>query len=308
MSASIKRRRTKAVSGSVRSRTDAFLAELKSVSGSGYPGMKTDLAGVDEALGGLRGFMILGGLPGHMKSSLAVAFALRVVEHNDAAVLYVSSEMRANRVMRMICSAVTGLSRTLLDRDCLSQSKHASDREIYEKFVEKSGDRLFIHENSDGLGLDAIREKVEQVREETDAERILLVVDSIHDLAARQPTSSHWSEKGRIDSVMSAIGDMVEDGKIAAIGIAHLPKAKPVRDGDVFQFLGTAGIDYIADVTAILEREKARKGSKPRKSDDGGTLYEKLHLHICKNRFGEPGNSIPLKACPATCRFEAPGE
>lgn len=294
----------KAIEGSFCARGPAFMKEVETAASAESSGLLTRFAGLDSAFGGLRGLNILGGLPGGLKTSFAIQIGVRVLSEEGTGVLMFSAEMRAPRAMKMACSMLTGIPRHEIERGALADVKNKEGRAEFERFVNDEGRRFILRDAQDDLSSDALAAEVLRVREQLKVERLLVVADSLQYLTLRQPPSSQWSEKGRLDRLTACLMEIADEGRTCVLAVSHLPKSKAVRDGDVFQFLGSAGIDYSADATMTLEWERA---AAPR--THGGTagvpgLREcPVALRIWKNRWGAPDLTVDFLATPATGRF-----
>lgn len=255
---------------------DEFKAAVESRRPGVLRGLRSGIPALDSLLSGLGGVIVLGGLPGAGKTTLALQLAWDVAALNDDAVCLVqSAEMSISPVLDRLGK------RALAERDL---AVDALD-EIRDDFA-RVASRLVLEPPSRLTPWEDMSSALDSLRRFRRAKRSLVVIDSLHDVARRAPVGDSF--KDALDVQVQHARAVADRSRAAVILVAHQPKS--AGDSGVFAFSGSATIDYVADVTAVLV------------ADDDSGEERATRLRITKNRHGATGE-VHLAFRPPEFRF-----
>ncbi len=153
-----------------------------------FEGLETGFAKFDELIGGLNRFVLLAGMSGVGKSTLAVQLAMGVAAIEKVPVIYYSFEMSQRDLLTMV---VQNKSKTLFRNDIeLRGNAHdlQEDKSKAIKAADKSlkdiADRFYIVDASQGRTPDLldIKAQITNLQAKHKTQRILVVLDSIQDI------------------------------------------------------------------------------------------------------------------------------
>lgn len=239
-------------------------------------GVSTGFPRLDGALSGLHDVTVLGGLPGIGKTTLAFQIGWQAAEQG-AAVIYVSAEMHAADLRARLVAMLR------------AQSGAAAKREF-----KSVGRRVAILDGPSASVEDAKKEMA-ALKKQVRSKRGLVVIDSLQALALARRTHRRERDemKGVIDREMAQVRETAHKGGFAALVISHMPKGTQGRV-EQFTFSGSGGIDYGADVTALLVADEGE--------EEGATRVGR-RVEFLKNRFGSLA-SLRFTFYPAEHRYE----
>ena len=252
------------------------------------PGLETGLSRLDDAIGGVRGLGVIGGVPGVGKTTLGVQVGC-VVARNAVPFHFVSLEMFGPQLTTMLAGNVLHAERRAIERKGLVNGQ----ADAWNEWLDRTGDFVYIRESSEDVSVKAMRAWMSDARCVLGAERSLLVVDSLQHLGRRW-AGGRKSLKDALDDTMDALYQLAADENVAILVISHVPKTSG-RALQLFSYSGSGGIDYTADVTMMLEAD--------RRAVAAGKRTAPVKLSILKNRFGPPAE-IKLRHLATETRFE----
>lgn len=171
-----------------------YLKEYADSLGDGsneYRGLVTGFSEIDELISGLDRFILLAGRSGAGKTTLTAQLALGVAKHTP--VLFYSLEMGKPEVITMLLQGLAkGIYRNDIelrgnDPKLPEATKTKLDNAL--KDLDRLGDNIYIRDATDGIpriadpkDANSIYNTVEALKQRHNAERVLVVVDSVQDL------------------------------------------------------------------------------------------------------------------------------
>jgi hypothetical protein len=285
----------------------AYLQRLQDRRGQALLGLSTGLAGLDQALAGLRGLNFLAGGPGDGKTALCTSIAASALRaHPDAAVLFLSLDMGKTTLLdRLLCREAGLTYRELLARD-LSEDARRRLKVAQGRLSKEVLPRLRIVERQalrakGGLDAGLLSEHCCRLRAETGAARVLVVLDylGLIDIRGKGLTPTEADQR-RVEMLQEAAGLSRAAGSPDVFLIVS-----EVRKGDggrtrlsLDDVLGSTRVAYAADVVLLLERDDRAGGASPGRvalsvtvaKGRDGTARERLRLTFEHDvyRFLEP--------------------
>ena len=278
-----------------------FLDRLATRHGQRFRGLSTGdlLEPIDEALFGWRGFLLVGGLPGIGKTSLATNVGFDVLEHHDrtcpdgsSCFVFVSIEMSADDIYLRLLSQTSGLPWRIVANGNLSEDKNEHDgfqlspeqRVKWEKGVRKLealGDRLIIrgreHIPANGFVSPArwLTQLIEQAKTTTGTTRAFALLDYLQVIPVQvnsRMTHPLDREAFIVDELVKVARANPDDPLVV---ITRLPKSAfgRAREGgsDLGSVSGSVGAVYAADTVMFLE-----PSAEPAPKDDQSCLELKI--------------------------------
>lgn len=156
-----------------------------------YRGLVTGFSEIDNLISGLDRFILLAGRSGAGKTTLATQLALGVATHTP--ILFYSLEMSKGEITTMMLQVLAkGLYRNEIelqgnDPKLLTQSKTKLDKAFND--LAKVAGNIYIKDATSGIpriadpkDANSIYNSVEALKTKHNAERVLVVVDSVQDL------------------------------------------------------------------------------------------------------------------------------
>jgi hypothetical protein len=254
-------------------------------------GCKSGLRSVDDALLGLSGLVLLAGLPGCGKSTLAMQFAVSALRaHPDLAVLFVQIDPGMSRTLmydRLRC-AVAGISYRdyLSDRtETVLEKLKAGDRELNDVILPRlrvASRPQSTDDDPELVDADFIRARIQRLRSHTCASRVLVVIDYLGhiDVPAEVAPTSFEADEQRIRQIC----DAREKSEDIFLVIAEVVKSSgsTLSAQDI---KGGISKQYVADKILVLDLDSQA---------DGTDAEIKVNLRIVKGRDGTQRVTIPL--------------
>jgi len=274
-------------------------------------GIKTGLAELDKKTLGLDGLIVLGGIAGQGKTSLALQLAFDVCELGTPTIFY-SLEMprRAiftkilNRLAQVKYSDILLKGRQYLDET--GQDKNLLGEENYYKLLTKEqADKLkqakekltkmsskFYVRSRESQEPDIDFKNVEQeinlIKAEHKADKVLVVIDHLQVFNAGENYKDQIDKEGKLITGFKGISERTG---ATIILISQKNKAGFTSRG-LQTIKGSVDIVYLADVVMFLESDEEKK------KDDGdldniiatfgGQVLKRIDLVIDKNRYNAP--------------------
>lgn len=271
-------------------------------------GYRTGIFAIDNALDGVQGYFVLGGVPGIGKTSLFIDFCIRICSnHPDVAVLFIELEMDKNKFLGRVLSNITKLPYILLRHPNLITD--SSLKEVYSRGLEQLYSLKFdiFCRNSGRLNFQILRSEIRHVMEKHQVQKIILVIDSIQ----KFPTGDRGftdliSPVSYIDSQLLAITQEFENVTILAVS---QQSKEGFGKSELHTFAWSMDLAYSAETCAFL----ISQGQTPSSFRDSNgsvvynpnynTYFKQYNLEIRKSKY-TANATIPLKYYPAIAFFE----
>lgn len=266
-----------------------------------FIGLNTGFDHLNNVANGLtEGLIIVGAKPSQGKTTFAKQLIDQVVELNPkAAGLFVSLEQSREELRVKTLSRLSGIENRDILRGRLDPTSIAWQKvkDAGDEFLKAVAGRLFILEGDKTTTPDRLRLAALQVKRATEADVVFVVIDYLQIV----PTVEEFRDpRNRVDAVVSELRRMARDLHLPILAISSIGRAS-YKAGDLSSFKESGGIEYGADLGALLIRKKTdEKGKTP--IDGVGRAWERLRLNVVKNRNGEKAR-IDFDFYPEVSRF-----
>lgn len=283
---------------------EAFFAalEARQKAGNDFQGLDTGFSHLNRVINGLTaGLFILGAMPSVGKTTLAKQIADVVVErHADAACLFVSLEQSKEELRIKTLSRLSGIENRDMQRGRLDTTAEGWSKvvEAKEAFAGFAG-RLQILEGDRTTTPDRIRLAALQLRQKTQAGRLLIVVDYLQIM----PTDKEFNDpRQKVDFVVSELRRIARDLECPVLAIASINRASYGKEGGTLNSYKESGaVEYSADVAFVMVEDKD-KGTGTENYLGVIRPWKKVLLDVVKNRNGEKAR-VELAFFPSVSRF-----
>jgi len=287
-----------------------YLAEYCKTLGNGtldYLGIKTGLTELDKKTLGLDGLIVLGGIAGQGKTSLALQLAYGACEIGTPTIFY-SLEMPRRAIFTKILNrlAEVGYSDILLKgRQYLDESQketnllgEETDSKKYltpdqakqlkqaKADLVKTGDKFYLRSRESkeaDITFDSVEREINLIKAKHNADKVLVVIDHLQIFNA-EDYKDQIEKEGKLITGFKGISERTG---ATIILISQKNKAGFTSKG-LQTIKGSVDIVYLADLVMFLESES----EKPENEDDiiavFGTGLKKIDLIIDKNRYNAP--------------------
>jgi replicative DNA helicase len=274
-------------------------------------GIKTGLAELDKKTLGLDGLIVLGGIAGQGKTSLALQLAFDACELETPTIFY-SLEMPRRAIFTKLLSRLAEvrygdillkgrqyLDETRQDKNLLGESvdfyslltKEQADklRKAKEKLTKTSGKfYLRTRESKEAdITFETVEREINLVKAEHKADKVLVVIDHLQVFNA----GDYKDQIDKEGKLITGFKGISERTGATIILISQKNKAGFTSRG-LQTIKGSVDIVYLADVVMFLESD----GEKKKDDGDldniiaafGGQVLKKIDLVIDKNRYNAP--------------------
>lgn len=289
---------------------ETFFADIEARQdpSNNYQGLNSGFNHLNNVLNGLMpGLFIVGAAPSTGKTTLLKQMGDQVVASNqDAACLFISLEQSKEELRIKTLSRLSGVENRDIMRERLNpgdpDNAWAKVKTAKASFA-KYADRMVILEGDRNTTPDKIRLAAIQLRQKTQAARLLIIVDYLQIV----PVEGRFTDtRQKVDFVVSELRRVARDLQAvllvaSAVGRASYDGAK----GSIEAFKESGGIEFGADVGAVLIEDKQKESSDRTGKDRflwTSRDYKKIFFDIVKNRNGERSR-IELKFYPAVSAF-----
>lgn len=275
-------------------------------------GIKTGLAELDEKTLGLDGLIVLGGIAGQGKTSLALQLAFDVCELGTPTIFY-SLEMPKRAIFTKILNRLAQvkysdillkgrqyLDETRQDKNLLGEdidfykllTKEQADKlkEAKEKLT-KASDKFYLRSRESkeaDIDFESVEREINLIKAEHKADKVLVVIDHLQVFNAGENYKDQIDKEGKLITGFKGISERTG---ATIILISQKNKAGFTSRG-LQTIKGSVDIVYLADVVMFLESDEEKK------KDDGdldniianfgGQVLKKIDLVIDKNRYNAP--------------------
>jgi len=275
-------------------------------------GIKTGLAELDKKTLGLDGLIVLGGIAGQGKTSLALQLAFDVCELGTPTIFY-SLEMprRAiftkilNRLAEVKYSDILLKGRQYLDEMRQDKNLLGEDTDFYKLLTKddadklkqakekltKASDKFYLRSLERGeadITFENVEREINLIKAEHKADKVLVVIDHLQVFNAGENYKDQIDKEGKLITGFKGISERTG---ATIILISQKNKAGFTSRG-LQTIKGSVDIVYLADVVMFLESDEEKK------KDDGdldniiatfgGQVLKKIDLVIDKNRYNAP--------------------
>ena len=259
---------------------------------SEFLGLQTGFRMLDKATLGLRGLSVLGGVPGQGKSSLALQLSTQIASINGIPVLYYALEMSKLDIYIKIISRLSGLDYSTLTigseingrRGQGLTEDHTQRLSVATVEFMEYADRVKIIDRTvcKEISLPVVKLHIQQAKREFDADQVFVVIDHLQIFPC--DNSGRDDMKSRLDYLVAEFKAISEQMNAAILLISEKNRNSYDKEW-LGAFMGSAGIEYGADLAMLLHEESEAYGSPS--GNNGDVDNRCLDLVLAKNRFGK---------------------
>lgn len=277
-------------------------------------GIKTGIAELDKKTLGLDGLIVLGGIAGQGKTSLALQLAFDVCELGTPTIFY-SLEMpkRAiftkilNRLAQVKYSDILLKGRQYLDETRRDKNLLGEDTDFYKLLTKDQADKLkeakekltntsdkFYLRSRESKEADidfaSVEQEINLIKAEHKADKVLVVIDHLQVFNAGDNYKDQIDKEGKLITGFKGISERTG---ATIILISQKNKAGFTSRG-LQTIKGSVDIVYLADVVMFLESDKEKENNNNNKELNniiatfGGQVLKQIDLVIDKNRYNAP--------------------
>ncbi len=277
-------------------------------------GIKTGIAELDKKTLGLDGLIVLGGIAGQGKTSLALQLAFDACELGTPTIFY-SLEMpkRAiftkilNRLAQVKYSDILLKGRQYLDETRQDKNLLGEDIDFYKLLTKDQADKLkqakekltntsdkFYLRSRESKEADidfaSVEQEINLIKAEHKADKVLVVIDHLQVFNAGENYKDQIDKEGKLITGFKGISERTG---ATIILISQKNKAGFTSRG-LQTIKGSVDIVYLADVVMFLESDEEKKSQDNGKELDniiatfGGQVLKHIDLVIDKNRYNAP--------------------
>lgn len=277
-------------------------------------GIKTGIAELDKKTLGLDGLIVLGGIAGQGKTSLALQLAFDVCELGTPTIFY-SLEMpkRAiftkilNRLAQVKYSDILLKGRQYLDETRRDKNLLGEDTDFYKLLTKDQADKLkeakekltntsdkFYLRSRESKEADidfaSVEQEINLIKAEHKADKVLVVIDHLQVFNAGDNYKDQIDKEGKLITGFKGISERTG---ATIILISQKNKAGFTSRG-LQTIKGSVDIVYLADVVMFLESDKEKENNNNNKelgniiATFGGQVLKQIDLVIDKNRYNAP--------------------
>lgn len=242
-------------------------------------GIETGFKEIDNALLGLSGLIVLGGVAGQGKTSLALQLAYDACEHGTPCIFY-SLEMPRRAIVTKILSRLTGEKYTDILLRGKTEQMLGTLKECREGRLTKVADSFYVRslEEKQEITLEHVEEEVNAVKALHNAQRVLVVVDHLQIVPIK--TQEYRDQVDKENKLIAGFKGLHERTGSCVMLISQKNKAG-FGNSNLGSIKGSVDITYTADVVAFLEEENEDMELPPDAIRD-------IKLVIRKNRYNAP--------------------
>ena len=277
-------------------------------------GIKTGIAELDKKTLGLDGLIVLGGIAGQGKTSLALQLAFDVCELGTPTIFY-SLEMprRAiftkilNRLAQVRYSDILLKGRQYLDETRQDKNLLGEDIDFYKLLTKdqagklktakekltKASDKFYLRSRESkeaDITFESVEREINLIKAEHKADKVLVVIDHLQVFNAGDNYKDQIDREGKL---ITGFKGITERTGATIVLISQKNKAGFTSRG-LQTIKGSVDIVYLADVVMFLESETEKQNNNNGKELDsiiatfGGQVLKHIDLVIDKNRYNAP--------------------
>ena len=272
-------------------------------------GIKTGLAELDKKTLGLDGLIVLGGIAGQGKTSLALQLAFDVSELGTPTIFY-SLEMprRAiftkilNRLAQVRYSDILLKGRQYLDEARQDKNLLGEETDFYKLLTKEQANQLkeakeklakmsdkfylrSLEREQPEINFESVEQEINLIKAEHKADKVLVVIDHLQVFNAVD-YKDQIDKEGKLITGFKEISQRTE---ATIVLISQKNKAGFTSSG-LQTIKGSVDIVYLADVVMFLESDEEKKDKNKENiiATFGGTEVKRIDLAIVKNRYNAP--------------------
>ena len=292
-------------------KTKDFLDNYYKTLGDGtleFLGIKTDFRKLDKATLGLDGLIVLGGIAGAGKTSLALQLAFTASDDGIPTLFY-SLEMPRRAIFTKILNRLTKVrysdillkgKRYLSDTPQGEEQKYKlsttdADRlKIEKKTFENIADKFYIRtreRDEAEINFDTVEQEINFIKADHKAERVFVVIDhlQVFDAGDKYKPTDQIAKENILITGFKGISERT--GAVILL-ISQKNKAGFTSKG-LQTIKGSVDIVYLADVVMFLESEDEGQQEQNEQIDNiiatfGGGVIKHIDLLIAKARYNPP--------------------
>ena len=277
-------------------------------------GIKTGIAELDKKTLGLDGLIVLGGIAGQGKTSLALQLAFDACELGTPTIFY-SLEMprRAiftkilNRLAQVRYSDILLKGRQYLDETRQDKNLLGEDTDFYNLLTEdqaeklataktelaKASDKFYLRSRESketDINFESVEREINLIKAEHKADKVLVVIDHLQVFNAGDNYKDQIDREGKLITGFKGISERTG---ATIVLISQKNKAGFTSRG-LQTIKGSVDIVYLADVVMFLESDNEKENKNNGTDLDniiatfGGQALKQIDLVIDKNRYNAP--------------------
>lgn len=277
-------------------------------------GIKTGIAELDKKTLGLDGLIVLGGIAGQGKTSLALQLAFDVCELGTPTIFY-SLEMPKRAIFTKILNRLaqvkysdillkgrqyldeTRQDKNLLDEDIdfykLLTKDQANKLKTAKEKLTNTSDKFYLRSRESkeaDIDFASVEQEINLIKAEHKADKVLVVIDHLQVFNAGENYKDQIDKEGKLITGFKGISERTG---ATIILISQKNKAGFTSRG-LQTIKGSVDIVYLADVVMFLESDEEKKSQDNGKELDsiiatfGGQVLKHIDLVIDKNRYNAP--------------------
>jgi replicative DNA helicase len=266
-------------------------------SGAEFQGLDSGFQHLNYICDGLNtGLFVLAAPPGEGKTTLAWQIACQVAAIESLPVIFVSMEQSKGELRDKALARLSGVSNRHIRRGRLEINEPAWEQ-VLAAATEYAitGQFIKIIEGDNETCISQIRQDASDFMRRCNATRCLIVVDYLQIIPLeKEEFTGSGSTKDKVDRHVSDLRRLARDLNACVMAISSENRAGYGKKAVMNVFKESGGIEYSADIAAILSRDKHAEPNDE---------YRMQDLMIVKNRNGEQG-CIRFKFFLAQARFE----
>ena len=279
---------------------------------TGFPVLDTVLDG-----GLYEGLYIAGAISSLGKTTLFTQICDQIAQGGDDVLIFslemARAELMAKTLSRLTCIDVINhkgnLRNAKTTRGITTGSRYANysqaEKDLIQRAVtayQKFSDHVFIHEGIGDIGVDRIREVVDEHISITGRKPVVLI-DYLQILA---PHNVRATDKQNTDKAVLELKRISRDFKIPIIGISSFNRENYSSPVNLTSFKESGAIEYSSDVLIGLQL-KGTGNSNFDATKAKAKNPREVELVILKNRNGQTGKKIAYHYYPMFNYFEEKG-
>ena len=268
-----------------------------------FIGIETGITDLDRATMGLSGVIVLGGIAGQGKTSLALQVAYETCEKGTPIIFY-SLEMPKRAIYTKILNRLSRVGyddillkgrpyldpeaknndlmggevdyKSLFTKDEKDALKQAQDRLV------KVGDRLYIRSREQDeapINFKTLETEINLVKDKHNAEKVLVIIDHLQVFTLEERVADQIQKESKLIDGFKGVSEKTDTPILL---ISQKNKAGFSSSG-LESIKGSVDIVYLADIVMFLESEGE---SKEEAIFSNG--IKKIKLVIVKNRYNSP--------------------